>query len=99
MTLDQLTAKESHAAQPGCARPDRHVVEDQMTAALVERQTPPTRRDQQAKSWLVVSTPLKGDTTEGEDGELYAAMGYVRERTRQPAQQEPTTKPTPAVVK
>ena len=76
MTLAQCTAK----IQPSLdARATIGKLEDQMTAALVERDTADV---ESVKIILLVVNAVKGDVTEGEDGELYEAMGYVRKSER-----------------
>lgn len=42
---------------------------------------------------LEVVNAVKGDTTEGEDGELYEAMGYVRKSERRTGKTNKTTPP------
>ena len=76
MTLDQFTAK----IQPSLdARGHIDDLENDMTAALVERDTADVESNKQL---LLVVNAVKGDPAEGEDGELYAAMGYVRKSDR-----------------
>lgn len=76
MTLAQFTA----AIQPSIdARGTIGKLEDQMTAAMVEQDTADVQSNKQV---LLVVNAVKGDVTEGEDGELYAAMGYVRKSER-----------------
>ena len=76
MTLAQFTAK----IQPSLdAREHIDDLEEDMTAALVVRDTADVESNKQI---LLVVNAVKGDPTEGEDGELYAAMGYVRKSDR-----------------
>ena len=76
MTLAQFTAK----IQPSLdARAAIDKLDDQMTAALVVRDTADVESNKQL---LLVVNAVKGDPAEGEDGELYAAMGYVRKSAR-----------------
>lgn len=76
MTLAQFTTK----IQPSLdARDAIGKLEDQMTAAMVERDTADVESNKQL---LLMVNAVKGDPAEGEDGELYAAMGYVRKSDR-----------------
>jgi hypothetical protein len=76
MTLAQFTAK----IQPSLdARAAIDKLNDQMTAALVVRDTADVESNKQL---LLLVNAVKGDPAEGEDGELYAAMGYVRKSER-----------------
>jgi hypothetical protein len=86
MTLEQFTAK----IQPSLdARAALDTLDEQTTAALVERDTADVASNKQI---LLVVNAVKGDPTEGEDGELYAAMGYVRKSERASGK---TNKPKP----
>ncbi len=86
MTLEQFTTK----AQPSLdAREHIDELEEEMTAALVARDTADVETLKQIE--LVVSA-VKGDPDEGEDGALYAAMGYVRKSDRKTGK---TNKPKP----
>jgi len=88
MTLAQFTTK----VQPSLdARTQLDTLADQTTAAMVERDTADVTTLAQVA--LVVNA-VKGDPTEGEDGELYAAMGYVRKSAR--ASGKTNKKKTPA---
>jgi hypothetical protein len=76
MTLAQFTAK----VQPSLdARDQLDTLADQTTAAETDRDNADVESMKQVN--LVVNA-VKGDPTEGEDGELYAAMGYVRKSDR-----------------
>jgi hypothetical protein len=76
MTLAEFKA----AVQPSLdARAQMDALTDQMTAALVNRNTADAVT--KAKLALVVNA-VKGDPAEGEDGELYTALGYVRKSAR-----------------
>lgn len=54
-------------------------LEDQMTAALDQRDIADVAS---LKAVALVVNAVKGDPAEGEDGELYEAMGYVRKSER-----------------
>jgi len=76
MTLAQFTAK----VQPSLdAREQLDTLEDERIAAETDRANADAVSMPQVN--LVVNA-IKGDPTEGEDGELYAAMGYVRKSDR-----------------
>ncbi len=89
MTLAQFTAK----VQPSLdARAQIDTLENQLTAAMDERDTADVETIKQV---LLVVNAVKGDPTEGEDGELYDAMGYVRKSERASGLTQ-KTKPKPA---
>jgi hypothetical protein len=76
MTLEQFTAK----VQPSLdERAEIDTLNNKLIAAA-------DRRDDADKESLkqvgLVVNAVKGDVTEGEDGELYEAMGYVRKSER-----------------
>lgn len=76
MTLAQFTAK----VQPSLdARALLDTVNNQLTAAMDERDTADV---DSLKQIALVVNAVKGDPDEGEDGELYDAMGYVRKSDR-----------------
>jgi len=86
MTLTEFTAK----VQPSLdARALIDSLENQMIAAMDERDIADVETMKQVA--FVVSA-VKGDPTEGEDGELYDAMGYVRKSARASGK---TNKPKP----
>ncbi len=88
MTLAQFTTK----VQPSLdARTLIGTLDNQMTAALDERDLADVETMKQVA--LVVNA-VKGDPAEGEDGELYDAMGYVRKSQRKSGKTN-KTKPTP----
>jgi hypothetical protein len=89
MTLVQFTAK----VQPSLDARDRlDTLADQTTAAETDRDNADVESIKQVN--LVVNA-IKGDPTEGEDGELYAAMGYVRKSDRSTGKTN-KSKPQPA---
>ena len=89
MTLAQFTAK----VQPSLdARAQIDTLENQLTAAMDERDTADVATMKQV---LLVVNAVKGDPDEGEDGELYDAMGYVRKSVRASGKTN-KTKPKPA---
>ena len=91
MTLEQFTAK----IQPSlAARATLSTLEDQITAGIVTRDTVDV---ESMKDVLLVVNAVKGDPTEGEDGELYAAMGYVRKSDRSTGKTN-KSKPAPATA-
>lgn len=76
MTLAQFTAK----VQPSLdARGTIAGLEEQMKVAIDQRDTADVPSNEQL---LLVVNAVKGDPDEGEDGELYEAMGYVRKSAR-----------------
>ena len=76
MTLAQFTTK----VQPSLdARTHLDSLEDQRIAAETDRDNADVESMKQVN--LVVNA-VKGDPTEGEDGEFYAAMGYIRKSDR-----------------
>ena len=88
MTLVQFTAK----VQPSLdARVHLDTLADQTIAAETDRENADLVSMPQV---LLVVNAVKGDQTEGEDGELYAAMGYVRKSDRKTGKTN-KTKPTP----
>ncbi len=89
MTLAQFTAK----VQPSLdARTLIGQLDDQMTAATVERDNNDVVS--LAEVLLVVNS-VKGDPAEGEDGELYAAFGYVRKSERKTGKTNKPSKKAP----
>lgn len=91
MTLEQFTAK----VQPSLdARGDIDNLEEDMTAAMTRRDTADVVTNAQI---LLVVNAVKGDPTEGEDGELYAGMGYVRKSQRKSGKTN-KTKPQPVAA-
>ena len=76
MTLAQFTAK----VQPSLdARAAIDTLDNQLIAAADERDTADVESMKQVS---FVVNAVKGDPAEGEDGELYEAMGYVRKSER-----------------
>jgi hypothetical protein len=76
MTLVQFTAK----VQPSLdARDAIDTLDNQLIAATDQRDTADVVSMKQV---LLVVNAVKGDPAEGEDGELYEAMGYVRKSER-----------------
>jgi hypothetical protein len=95
MTLAEFTAK----IQPSLdARAALKTLGEQTTAGIVTRDTADVGSMKQA---LLVVNAVKGDPAEGEDGELYAAMGYVRKSDRSTGKTNKSkpTPPTPAAQK
>lgn len=91
MTLEQFKAK----VQPSLdARERIDELEEDMTEAMVQRDTADVET---MKLVLLVVNAVKGDPAEGEDGELYAAMGYVRKSARKSGLTK-KTKAAPAPV-
>jgi hypothetical protein len=91
MTLAQFTAK----IQPSLdARDALNTLAEQTTAGFVTRDTADV---ESMKDVLLVVNAVKGDPTEGEDGELYAAMGYVRKSDRSTGKTN-KSKPAPATA-
>ncbi len=91
MTLAQFTTK----VQPSLdARGQIDTLDNQMTAAMDERDIADVESNKQL---LLVVNAVKGDPAEGEDGELYDAMGYVRksERATGKTNKKKPTPPTP----
>jgi hypothetical protein len=89
MTLAQFTTK----VQPSLdARAQLDTLEDQRIAAETDRENADVESMKQVN--LVVNA-VKGDPTEGEDGELYAAMGYVRKSDRATGKTNKPKKTTP----
>jgi hypothetical protein len=76
MTLAQFTTK----IQPSLdARDLIDTLDNQLIAAADERDIADVESMKQVN---FVVNAVKGDPTEGEDGELYEAMGYVRKSER-----------------
>jgi hypothetical protein len=76
MTLAQFTTK----VQPSLdARDAIDTLDNQLIAAADQRDTADVESMKQIN---FVVNAVKGDPTEGEDGELYEAMGYVRKSER-----------------
>ena len=90
MTLAQFTTK----VQPSLdARVQIDTLDNQMTAAMDERDIADVETNKQL---LLVVNAVKGDPAEGEDGELYDAMGYVRKSERKSGKtNKPKKTPTP----
>jgi hypothetical protein len=90
MTLAQFTTK----VQPSLdARTQLDALGEQIIAATVERDDADVETNKQI---LLVVNAVKGDTTEGDDGELYAAMGYVRKSQRKSGKTNKAKKAAPA---
>jgi hypothetical protein len=90
MTLPQCKAK----LQPSlAARASLATLEAQLTAAKDQRDE--ADKVSMASLQLVVNA-VKGDPEEGENGELYEAMGYVRKSERASGLHRGTPKPPPA---
>ena len=90
MTLAQFKAK----LQPSlAARAALTALDAQMTAAKDQRDE--ADKVSLAAAQLVVNA-VKGDPDEGENGELYEAMGYVRKSERASGLHRGTPKPPPA---
>jgi hypothetical protein len=76
MSLTQFTTK----VQPSLdARDAIDTLNNQLIAATDQRDTADIASMKQV---LLVVNAVKGDPAEGEDGELYEAMGYVRKSER-----------------
>lgn len=76
MTLEQFTAK----VQPSLdARAEIDTLDNQLIAAADQRDD---ADKESMKQVALVVNAVKGDVTEGEDGELYEAMGYIRKSER-----------------
>jgi hypothetical protein len=76
MTLVQFTAK----VQPSLdARDAIDTLDNQIIAAADQRDTADVESMKQVN---FVVNAVKGDPAEGEDGELYEAMGYIRKSER-----------------
>ena len=76
MTLAQFTTK----VQPSLdARAAIDSLDNQLIAAADQRDIADV---ESMKQVLLVVNAVKGDPAEGEDGELYEAMGYVRKSER-----------------
>jgi len=76
MTLAEFTTK----VQPSIdARAAIDTLNNQLIAAADQRDTADVESLKQVN---FVVNAVKGDPTEGEDGELYEAMGYVRKSER-----------------
>lgn len=76
MTLEQFTAK----VQPSLdARAEIDTLDNKLIAAADQRDD--ADKESMKQVTLVVNA-VKGDVTEGEDGELYEAMGYIRKSER-----------------
>ena len=89
MTLAQFTAK----VQPSLdARSAIDTLDNQLIAAADQRDTADVESMKQVN---FVVNAVKGDPAEGEDGELYEAMGYVRKSERASGKTN-KTKPQPA---
>ena len=92
MTLVQFTAK----VQPSLdARDAIDTLDNQLIAAADQRDIADIESMTQVN---FVVNAVKGDPTEGEDGELYEAMGYVRKSERATGKTN-KTKPQPAAAK
>lgn len=76
MTLAQFTAK----IQPSLdARALIDTLNNQLISAADQRDD---ADEESMRQVLLVVNAVKGDPTEGEDGDLYEAMGYVRKSER-----------------
>lgn len=90
MTLAQFTTK----VQPSLdARTQLDTLEDQRIAVETDRDNADVESLKQVN--LLVNA-VKGDPTEGEDGELYAAFGYVRKSDRATGKTNKKKQPAPA---
>jgi len=90
MTLAQFKT----AIKPSSdARTSIDALDNQLIAAQDQRDTADVAS--MAKVLLVVNA-VKGDPDEGEDGELYEAMGYVRKSERKSGKTNKTKGTTPA---
>jgi hypothetical protein len=76
MTLEEFKAK----CQPGWdARKEIARLQSQLSAAMSLRDN----ADEETNATiLLVVNAVRGDPAEGEDGELYGAMGYIRKSDR-----------------
>ena len=89
MTLAEFTAK----IQPSLdEREAIDTLDNQLTAAADRRDIADVETMKQV---LLVVNAVKGDVTEGEDGELYEAMGYVRKSERKSGKTNKKKKDTP----
>lgn len=92
MTLEQFKTK----IQPSLdARASIDTLNNQLIAAADQRDTADI---ESLKQISFVVNAVKGDPAEGEDGELYEAMGYVRKSERASGKTN-KTKPQPATAK
>ena len=91
MTLAQFKAKIKPSLD---ARDAIGTVENQLIAANDQRDIADL---ESMKQVALVVNAVKGDITEGEDGELYEAMGYVRKSERKTGKtnKKKSTPPTP----
>ena len=90
MTLAQFKA----AIKPSSdARVAIDGLDNQLIAAQDQRDTADV---QSTKKVLLVVNAVKGDPDEGEDGELYEAMGYVRKSERKSGKTNKKKASTPA---
>jgi hypothetical protein len=76
MTLDQFKTKVKPSLD---ARGDLADLESQWTAKAIQRDAADLIS---SEAILLVVNSVKGDPEEGEDGELYETMGYVRRSER-----------------
>lgn len=90
MTLEEFKTKVKPAYD---SRATISTLENQMTAAIDQRD----KADKAAFALTqFVVNAVKGDPEEGEDGELYDAMGYVRKSERESGlAKRPKTQPSP----
>jgi hypothetical protein len=92
MTLEQFTAK----VQPSL---DAREKIDELGENLIAAQTDLDNADVVSmKQVNLVVNAVKGDPTEGEDGALYAGMGYIRKSDRKTGKTN-KSKPQPAAAK
>lgn len=77
LTLDEFKAKVKNSFD---ARNVITSLDSQMTAALTQREE---ADEESLKIAALIVNAIKGDPSEGEDGELYEALGYVRKSDRQ----------------
>jgi hypothetical protein len=91
MTLDQFKATVKPSLD---ARDAIDTLDDQIIAATTERDLADV---ESMKQVAFVVSAVKGDPAEGEDGELYAAFGYVRKSDRKTGKtnKPKKTPPTP----
>jgi hypothetical protein len=88
MTLDQFTAKVPPSFD---ARGAINTLNNQIIAVADQRDTADVGSNKQV---LLVVNAVKGDPAEGEDGELYETMGYIRKSERSTGKTN-NTKPAP----
>ena len=92
MTLEQFTAEVKPSLD---ARDEIATLENKVIEACDQRDD--ADKVSMEKVLLVVNA-VKGDPTEGEDGELYEAMGYVRKSARKTGKTNKTKKTPPTAL-